>query len=549
MAGASSRPSGVAAGGARPTRGSRLAWVMAVAAAAVVAVGVWGFARYNRSAPMPEDLYRTLQLFVLESGNLEGALPWQLEAARLLAPALAASSAALAVVLASRSRIDRQRARRRVGHVVVCGLGDRGTAAALTLHGAGHDVVGVDLDEDGPGCARCRATGIPVVVGDASDPEVLRSAGVAQAAHLVVLTSRLTAEGQVALAAAELVSGRLGPPLVIHLEIADAHLAALLRATELTEHRDHGWRLEELDLVGLGARAVLDLYPGWVVGATAGHVAVVGEGALAHRLIDELRLRWCQVAASDALVVSELDPSAALPGSDDRWAELAGFDPEVTTVYVAVEDEPAALVVALAALRWLPRAQVVVHLERACAIAELLGRDTTRLHGVSLRTAVLTPSALLDSTVERVARAMHDTYRRRAPDPSDPSAVPWDVLAADLQASNRAQAAHLAEKLRVVGCTLVPAGDGPPDVLTSDEVEVLAELEHERWVAERRAAGWVLGARDPTRRSTPYLVAWTDLDDTVRDADRAFIAVVADVVADAGLQLRRIRRSPVEVGR
>ena len=50
--------------------------------------------------------------------------------------------------------------------------------------------------------------------------------------------------------------------------------------------------------------------------------------------------------------------------------------------------------------------------------------------------------------------------------------------------------------------------DADSFAFTPEEVERLAEMEHERWLAERRALGWTPGPRDPQKKTNPNLVPW-----------------------------------------
>ncbi len=69
-------------------------------------------------------------------------------------------------------------------HVILCGFGRVGQNLARVLESQGHECFAVDLD---PARVRSgRAAGLPVIFGDASDPELLRSAGLAQASAVVV---------------------------------------------------------------------------------------------------------------------------------------------------------------------------------------------------------------------------------------------------------------------------------------------------------------------------------------------------------------------------
>ncbi|MDV3223540.1 NAD-binding protein, partial [Intrasporangium sp.] len=499
-----------------------------------LALGIWGFGRYDPAASVIEGFYRSLQFFVLESGDTSPPLPWQLEVARLLAPAMTVTSAAFAALSVSRNRVDAWRAGRRAGHVVVCGLGMRGAPAALTLERAGHDVVGVDADPLSAGVRRCRHHRIPVVIGDAGDPLVLARARVASAAHVIVLTPALELSGRVALAAVEQASTRDGEPLSIHLEVDRPELASLLKAVQLTEHQGATWQLEDLDLSGVGARAMLDALHPWPENADRAHVVVVGAEPLAVAVTRELRRRWLRTGhRPDDLHITEIGAGRDRSPAD---TDLATWD--LTSAYVTLTDEAEALASALALQQDHRGLPVLVRLEQAVAFGELVRRESVGLETISLDSSVLTAEVLLASTTERVARALHDSYRRtRAHD--DPSAAPWEHLPEPLRASNRAQAQAVADKIRATGRILVPDDGSVPDGFTPDEVDQLGELEHERWVAERRAAGWTAGPRDAAARTTPYLVPWEELDEDVRELDRQFIRALPEILADAGLLLRR----------
>ncbi|MCA1781484.1 MAG: NAD-binding protein [Intrasporangiaceae bacterium] len=503
------------------------------------ALGTWGYARAGDGSVV-DHAYRSLQLFVLETGDgFPRPAPWQLELARLVAPAMTALSTAVGIAALSRARFDSWRARRKRGHVVIAGLGRRETEAALLLQGAGHDVVAIEVDGTAGGVRRCRRAGIPVVIGDARYPDVLQAAGTARADHLIILTSDLEASGAVALAAIGLCRARSEPPLVVHIEIDDPDFARLLRALILSERHSRGWRIEELDLSRVGAALLVDTAEPWPASATTAEVMVVGDAPLAAAVVCEVRRRWRARGQDPAKLTVSREPRQS-PRS-------CGRPPDA--VYVCVDDDAGALTAALAVLTQLPGVPVTVRLEHAAELGSLLAQDEPDLHVVSLDRQVLTAEFLLDTTVERIARALHESYRHHA-DPADASAVAWQRLPETLRASNRSQAAHVAAKIRATRRVLVPDDGQRPDVFTEDEVQQLGRLEHDRWTTERRAAGWTPGPRDSQARTTPYLVSWEELDEDIREIDRQFVRVLPDVLADAGLLLRRVQgdRAPVALG-
>ncbi len=83
-----------------------------------------------------------------------------------------------------RSRVRRRRVDRAIermtGHVIVCGWGRVGSEVARFLVNAGRDVVVVDRDSE-----RLDTVNYATVLGDVTDDEVLRRAGIERAATLV----------------------------------------------------------------------------------------------------------------------------------------------------------------------------------------------------------------------------------------------------------------------------------------------------------------------------------------------------------------------------
>ena len=97
---------------------------------------------------------------------------------------------------------------------------------------------------------------------------------------------------------------------------------------------------------------------------------------------------------------------------------------------------------------------------------------------------------------ESMARAKHNDYVRQqekagqTPE-TNSSMVPWDQLPATLKESNREQAAHDRVKLRSLNYDIIPRTNWESDQFefTAEEVDDLAQLEHERWMAEKSALG------------------------------------------------------------
>jgi ppGpp synthetase/RelA/SpoT-type nucleotidyltranferase len=146
---------------------------------------------------------------------------------------------------------------------------------------------------------------------------------------------------------------------------------------------------------------------------------------------------------------------------------------------------------------------------------------------------------------EVIAKAIHENYRRVRCDSmasQDPAMADWGKLASDLRDSNVQQAGDIFEKLQRIGCTMRQVTDRDIAVMTftSDEVELMAEMEHARWNVERLTKGWRLGQeRDVTKKISPYLVSWAELPEDVKEWDRETVRKIPEFLATVGLEIRR----------
>lgn len=143
-----------------------------------------------------------------------------------------------------------------------------------------------------------------------------------------------------------------------------------------------------------------------------------------------------------------------------------------------------------------------------------------------------------------MAAELHRLYvarQRTRKSSDDPALQPWSALSPWLQRSNLAVVDDIPTKLAVVGLRLDETGTGTAAELAhllQSRIELLAELEHGRYTAERLLAGWTSGVRDPARFLSPYLQPWTELSDEAKEYDREAVRDLPPVLAAHGLGVR-----------
>lgn len=145
---------------------------------------------------------------------------------------------------------------------------------------------------------------------------------------------------------------------------------------------------------------------------------------------------------------------------------------------------------------------------------------------------------------ERVARVAHANFLvDRGADPAQPARRPWDEGLPDF---------YKESNIRLVRTTLssavaagmswgpVPAGAGPHDFRpTGEQLELMAEREHESWRASHVAAGWRPGHhRDDGRRIHPLLVPWPALDESACAQTRRSVLDALDLLRALGYAAR-----------
>lgn len=97
-------------------------------------------------------------------------------------------------------------------------------------------------------------------------------------------------------------------------------------------------------------------------------------------------------------------------------------------------------------------------------------------------------------------------------------------------------------QLEAVGYRLGPLIDWgmPLAELSAEDTERMAELEHERWMAERLDDGWTYGPiRNNDELVHPDLVPWLELPEERREIDRQFVAERPAMLARVGIQIYR----------
>ena len=566
-------------------------YILAVGAVVAFVLGYIGWAKelaeaYPEHRPInfTDVTYWSLKDFLMDSPR-EPDLPWQLDVTRFLAPVVAGWAGLSTLGLLFRDRVQQMRIPLMRGHVVICGLGKYvGLVFLRHLRDKRIRVVVIESDATNPNIELCRSLGVPVIIGDAQRLKTLEAAGSRRASRVLAVTDDDGVNTQIVATWREL-PGRRSRPLGCLAHIADPDFCSLLRIQEATRGEAE-LSADFFNIDEIGARLLLRAYP---IATEAGqpHILVAHLDPLGVWLVYHAARFWCEIGgkSSAPLVVTVLDENPAervkaLKGQHPELNSVCDFKPfeataeyiherllahhldtvtpRISRAYVTAYRDQQAFETALKLHQELhgtdPAVPIVVAFSRPHGMAGLVG-DVKK--GGALTDVEVFPTMERACTVELVrggsfepiAELIHDRWREEQIKEAKPAPL-WNELDESRKESARAQARHIAVKLRMVGCAVAPLRDWDAEhfEFNDDEVEILAEAEHDRWNRERVADGWTLAPeKNVDRKETPYLLSWPDLltdFPVIAEWNRVFVREIPKLLASVGLQVIRTSAAP-----
>lgn len=525
----------------------------------------------------PSLAYRlvdSLKIFPSGFPGYDTAQPWDYNFARYLAGFVFLLASFQLLAIAFSDRVAEARAARRHGHVVVCGLGDTGLRSVRAFRAEGAKVTSLDTDPAGDGVAEARAEGALVLARDATQLSSLDAARVDGASAVVCSCGDdATNTRMAALVATSAALTKRDDGLDVYVRVENPELAQVLRGRMPVA----GPTIFHFFSVGaVWARAMLDDPSGPFSGTVSEppRIVILGTNELASAVAVGASRRWhaqvrhhgcsgraeivvCGVGAeSTCATVADRHPAIAslCMLSWVEHATAASFPREFESrltgsapmaIYACADNPGDRLAAAFDALNYVEfAARIFLPATAAAAILTPPAR-TEQIRIVDL-SRVASVDLIHDQMRDRLAREAHAVWfekRRQARDfGAQPSDKPWTELPDDYRRASYAHVQGISEQLQAVWYEIEPLADWDerPEELAESAVEAMAELEHNRWCRERRAAGWRFGLeRNNRRRLHPMLVPWTDLSEEKRNLDRELIRRRPAILAGAGYRLAR----------
>jgi hypothetical protein len=518
-------------------------------------------------------VYYDLQLPVLNAAPAggPGPVPVDLGIARLLAPVGTFLAGVFAATLLFGEQWRRLQIALSSRHVIVTGDGALALALARNLDAEQRKVVLVSADD--ATLSEARRSDLLTFRGELADPSWLRDVRVSRASELFACTDRGADNLDMTARARGYVPRARKRPLNTYARIRDEELELFtsLRASGIGGPSDEQLRMDYFAVEDIAARRLLDSYPLPAGGDGQVQVTISGFGQLGHAVLREIARRRRTLPGSPRVKVvirhaaeAEVEMAeAAFPAIRKTCSvtcDSAARPPDGGRylAYVCLDGDDAALSEGLALAHSLATwdGDLVICLRETGPLGKVIAgkrgladvRGTLNVFGIFEEVCV--PDNIRGDFTEQIARSIHAAYvaNERAKgntEDENPSMVPWERLTADLRHANMDQAADISAKMATIGAEVNPRTAGAPAfAFTDQEIEDLAEMEHQRWMRERLDQGWTYGPeRDNARKVHPLLVPWDDLGEEDKDKDRNAIRATPIILHDAGFQILRLPKA------
>jgi hypothetical protein len=531
-------------------------------------------------------LYLTIQLFVLESNiAYDQGMSLQLIAAQILAPLLFGYAAWKTAAALFREQFRLLGLLIRRDHVIIVGLGEKGIRLVKEYCRSGCKVVVIEPDPENIDVAVCWNHGATVLIGNGTDSEMLLRSRAHRARTIFIVTGDDGVNMEIAVKIHRLVTSQnITHTVRCYVHVIDANLSQFLKQQGLISDISDRFDARILNVSDIGARLLMIEHPLDHQSITANsarqpHLIIVGFGSMGESVaLQAAKIGHFINGRSVRITVIDRDSHKKEPlllaryprfrdatriefvsmeiGSKEFFDTVVNLSREpgvLASIAVCIHDNTCALSYSFALHLRLGEIPIYVRLDTSAGPAALL-EAKQNVSGKVIPFGQLdqtcTPEVIENETLDRIAAASHIAYvAKRSPNAKsgDCSVRPWDQLDISLKESNRAQADHIAVKLRGIGCSIV-AVNCPGEAVTTfgdTELPALCRMEHARWNAERFLDGWQPGPEeDVPQKISPYLVPWDELSPDIQKYDTEAVNEIPALLKGIGMKIVRDYQYP-----
>jgi voltage-gated potassium channel Kch len=492
-------------------------------------------------------------------------------------------------------------------HTIICGMSTRGKVMAESIVAKGGQVVIIDIAEKHEEAAEHRGKGVFVLHGDATMIDRLKDAGLFRAKDIVCLTDKDETNVMIletvrrAMDSLEAKNERSGASesgkLICHCHIADQNMSRYMQELPSLRISNPHVLYRIFNIHSITAAELLRKFPldsAFSVNQPTPEyrATLIGSRQFAMALAYEMAQQCHYPMQANAMVAPvpvltivnehatdiiqsirdecppitkfvQLEEKSIAPKQLGQLDALVEAHPESGCIYVAMDDEISTLAIASRVQRIVKRKQLshvtVVAITPPKTVRLSLGQwqDANAAPVIEAYESA-TSDVALEGARDKMARDVHELYIKNQiakgamHTPPRPAERPWGDLDDFLRESNRQQVAHMSIKLRVLGLQIKEGIDSTKsseqgnlaNVLEDNPVlDILAAMEHQRWMAFHLVRGWQQAgagqSRDDSIRVHEYLIPFKELTKQIADYDRDVVKNMAAICLGAQLELEK----------
>lgn len=542
-------------------------------------IGLIGFERYYDYHNIPHNafktIYATLQLFVLEGGNLNGYLPLELDIARFAAPLVSFIAIALTLLQIFRDQWERFKISLMRDHVIIVGYGTIGRTILNDLIKNGKKVLLIDSEFDISEKEELQNLKCRVLTGNITEKSILKKARIKHADFVYLLTDNDTTQIKACLLIYQLIidsNRKKNNPLNCLMHLHNQELVSTLKNHQLVKNISDAFVLKVFNINESSARYLFDTYPPDREGISLNshkivQIVIFGFGSAG----EALALQTAQIGHylnGEKPKILIIDQHAKIKIDDFlsryptfnnfcdiNFISIASDNPQVfnkvlpyingnhlfTTIVLCYENRTENLLLGLQLdnIDWQNDVRIFIQTNDEFPMSTF--SDIVKSYGPP--SVVCSHGAIYSEFIDKKAITFHNYYldkRKKETDFGKKAAdVGWMELSQEYKDSNRKAVDHIGVKLRSIGYRIVDVTNTKPEITLSDEeILMLSKLEHKRWRAERSLAGWTFSeTRNNKKRESPDLVDWDKLSKETQDYDINAVKSIPSVLATIGLKI------------
>ncbi len=507
--------------------------------------------------------FQSIKTFGMEfTDGFKSPLPWQLEISRWLSPALVLYIAGKTILYLIRREFKFGLIKYKRNHIIITALNQKSRYLISDLLANGETVIVIAEIEDPRKLDLVEKEGAVIVEGDILSNKFLKNIAAQKAKLMVFIDENDETNISVAYSVYNfVVKHRKNDKQILYTHVGDDlklnELKELKFFEELTEKNKHNTTCE-IRIFSANERASRVLFlkysPDVFTKISSPtdkqiHIAIIGSKTLAQSMIIRFA-RLGHYANLKNIKITLFHDGKNIANKIERNfkninslielktinEDLELFDADkfetqhkehpFSSAYILCEDDSLSseILNKLAKIETENELDVILSLINPNGILSKLYTaskiDNIILHKFNIIEESFTMDALISEKLDELAKIIHNDYLSslKTFNPNKTSHQAWELLPIDFKNQNREQADHIFVKLRALG---VEAKDIDKVNLTAKQVELLSEMEHDRWCAHIILSGWKYGkVRDDKKKIHTDLIPYEELTEEIKQYDR-----------------------------